>query len=425
MKNSIYKFFGTIGIVTAVCSSALANQTVDSVTGPKQPVYGEKNAAGYTPILFPTCGMLVGLDEEDSSYVLENDIICTTNDLRSRDTNAAVILAGKNVHLNLNGHTIKFIGREVANTSYLPTQSISSIGVHMVGAGGKLTGTFSDEGYGTIWGFGVGVEIGDIPGSPTNSKATTSFPSDAGRNHVSKVQSVRCNSGFRMLNNGNVISESKANCGKLEQFDKLDHTSISRDGFVIGIKSIENESSCENGHERYESIYGNRVHNSIAIGNENGFIGGNDLTLFSSTPPRFPVITNTIVNNQVSQNNNNGIYIPGTGFLVKGNEMERNGAGIDVSRANPACGPQGAVNLIKENTVSRSQGRGISATAFGDDLVTTGALFIDNYSIDNNGLDFYDENDECASGDTELDEYNIWNGNLPHTASNNKPCVLD
>ncbi|MFI4954612.1 MAG: hypothetical protein ACHP9Y_01745, partial [Gammaproteobacteria bacterium] len=313
------------------------------------------------------------------------------------------------------------------NTSNEETAAINNIGVHIVGHKGHLIGTASEDGYGTIWGCNVGVEIGTVAISKQSNSDNDRPEPNLGESNVSHVQSVACNSGFRIHNDGNYITKSKAACGKYELNPADDLARLqSSDGFVVGIKALIEGRGCDIGTTSVRSVSQNTLFDTQAIGNNNGYIGGNELEIKRESPI-FNLLTNHIKESLADQNSGDGFLIEGTGFILKSNAATRNsGTGINYSRLNPACGPQeGVVNLFDGNTATYNQTYGVASTFSLKSDKNQGGFFKNNYASENAQYSYFEANSECATGESNLNLYNLWKENGPKDATNNEACTLD
>lgn len=442
MKRSVIKLFAPIGILGLAFGHAYANELPLPQYSENRSIFSDEDENGYIRIISPECGMVIGENGVGKKYIMQDDLSCTREELRIKNTNAALTIAGEGTVLDLNGHTIMYLDRQQPNKSSQTTNEIHTIGIHMRGTKGCLIGInptgepdecnntaevmeHQEQGYATIWNFNVGVEIGTA-NYPILSTSKEGYPHEnLGGNTIKAIQVITCNAGFRLLNDKNYITQSKALCGKApvathHQESGKFTVKESRDGFVLGIKALTTKrhvssNACTEGNEILPSVYGNTVINNIAQGNINGFVGGNELRI-----PRYQhginLITNVFKNNYASENSGDGFLISGTGHRLIKNTTKYNGAnGVNVSRNHPDCGPQfGIVNVVRGTLAEGNAANGIAAILAGTNERNPGGLFIKNLSSDNKEYDLYDntqgsdDNFDCSNGRSESDILNRW-----------------
>ena len=148
-----------------------------------------------------------------------------------------------------------------------------------------------------------------------------------------------------------------------------------------------------------------------------------------------------------------GIHIAGTGHKVVENNVYANGVGavpgngIVMSLVNPACNPNFlltedyVLNRVRQNNANDNRGYGLAALLGTNSLApddpdynaayaNSGTVFRFNEVLHNGPYDLKDDNQDCASGNSELDFLNFWRGNnlsgystYPTTGQN--PCVAN
>lgn len=368
------------------------------------------------------CGMTIGEEGVEGGYfVLKNDIICAPNEIELLETNAALTIAGSNTYVDLNGHNIICAGTK-SYTSKRGTNQMQTIGIHLPGTGSTIVGSEDESVYANVVGCNVGVEIGyvNLP-QPISRQQPAS-----GRHHVSKIQVLACNAGIRALNSDNVVTQNKVTC----QYNKLGYGLGSADGYVVGIKGLQDDFNHCTSNEKIPSVYRNYFIDNIAYGNINGFLGGNQMQPSGFWQGRDKV-SNVLRNNVAKYNRDHGFYIRGTGHLVTLNKsIHDNGkSGITVSRKHPTCGPQnGKTNIISHNSTYYN-GNGIAAVQQPRTYLNGGAVFESNTSFNNHRLDLSDDNAEtggCASLfiPSDLDFLNRWINNEANPRRVNPLCTL-
>lgn len=284
-----------------------------------------------------------------------------------------------------------------------------------------------------------------------------------GHNLIEQFVLVNCSAGLRLLNNFNLVRHVDAFCGTTPVATAHTNQVLpATAGFVLGIKAAdaEDNASCYiplptdpstsdsvvpnpagiSGNELFPSVYFNRIEHSHAEFSDFGFVGANeiDYRVF------FPLITNTFHSNTAAHNLNAGFLVQGTGHILDKNFAYENGPstirdsksfwsgnGIQVTLQNPACnynflnGKSEELNIVKNNKAEHNLVSGIVAVAGAynsnslpvDDpnylygaTANAGTKFRNNYA-NGHKADLYDDNEDCAAGNSELYFLNYWKRN--------------
>jgi hypothetical protein len=395
----------------------------------------------YTHVYNTYCGMEIGVTGTlDQKFMLHNDIICAPGQLRQLGKNAALTVVGENTTVLMNDHNVICAG-DLKNSSHQSSNQMSSIGILLNTGGSKIIGSNNPQGFGTVSGCNVGVEVGyahSNPQTPANPRA--------GRNQVKQVQVLLCNAGIRVLNNDNIVQDNKVTCGlPKERYNPIASTEenepadsypypvpgtkkINSDAYVLGIKALTADTTSCRTFDTIPTINRNTLTNNIAQANVNGFVGANEMEVSRQPGEK----TNIIRNNIARHNSRFGINILGTGYQVTHNaSVHDNGfSGINVTRKRPECGPdRGVLNTISNNK-SHQNRNGITAIADfrfrlpGQRIENSGTLFEYNTALDNQFFDLFDSNGQCALYPNEITYLNKWRSNTAKRERSRPTCTL-
>lgn len=414
-----------------------------------------------------SCNMTIPPENQaEKKWVVEGDVKCPMGALEKgseTDEYGRAYLKSAAVNIVGEGLTVTFTGNILcngvlddvngkSNTSKDATEELNTVGIWVSTDNNTIKGGSSANDISThIYNCNVSIEVSELAMRyQSDSMNDSSFPPQP----VKKVNNVieyfklyNCNSGVRVLTNGNIVRGVNAKCGAQQPASK----SYSFDGFVLNAKALDpaDNTYCTGNEEIFPAISHNVFEYNVAEFNYNGFLGGNELPIRN----RYQPLTNHIRHNKASQNLNVGILLVGTGHQVTKNQSSTNGnaylladsigSGIVVSLNNPNCNSNSqreksyTLNRVSENTVEHNSAHGLAAIYHPDNgkspydsdgsdnqdwerkYANAGTEFKKNVAFNNASsssgstpyYDLYDNNGDCSNGRSEQYKLNEWSFN--------------
>lgn len=406
---------------------------------------------GYWVLHNPRCGMVIQprkiAGQDINKYRFKEDL----PPLRCSEPNffnAAIIMVGNNVTLDLNGNTVN---------CGLDQETI--IGVFMLTHQGKLFGHMPNvdatgqrvkrEALGAIDGCIASVQVGN----PTKYRYEQIFSgvSEAknfpisyqlGENEVSDVDMRNCILGVGITSDGNHIHHNVIHCGRAsdtaQHVNDIERSLVFSAGVSINAAPIASKPTASKAipHE-FLNVSRNRIEYNHFYANDVGFYGGNQIGVIS---PRRQEEANIVYRNLAETNYGDGFAIVGPGLILERNVATDNeGSGFSYNYTglipfhgyfdNPKNTPtvifkrNGAYSNLKGGIVAGEK-CGVSKGGWHDSC-SNGAEFIGNRAYHNGDYQLYDANEACSASFYNLDRLNAWSRNYASAHGVNDPCLLN
>lgn len=341
------------------------------------------------------CGQI--LWKKNATYVLKKDLVCGAHEVAEdlpQSANfghlgviPAVLVWGNNITVDLNGHSLA--------ASHGPLDSQKAVGfpgfhfntgVLLAGKGGKLINS-SNHSQSKVKYFDNGVVVtGD-------------------KNLVDDLKVEQGEVGFWVLSDENTFTNTIAE-------DNEDY------GYLVGYPEHLSEVQVNNHHPA--DLRDNSFLYNAAVRNGEGFvvtsqvldhlIGGFNVFAF-----------NIVEGDNVTQH---GIYLnESTGNFLFNNSISNTQVAAIQIELEDQCGcvtnADGITNFALSNFTFGNEGAGFELEN------SHGAILVANFSTENDGLDFSDNNGYCANNIYDIHEKNLYVANHAELGNVNPSCTLN